>query len=114
MVSLAWGATGWAAGTLLRSAVGAFALILVWTTIVQLQLDQYATMMPKVARAVYDVQPDAATNTVTLLFGQVSYYGGPRPPSVRSRRCWPSPSWPPTPWPSSPCRSSLTRRRDIM
>jgi hypothetical protein len=33
--------------------------------------------MPTVARAVYDVLPDAATNTVTLLFGQVSYYGGP-------------------------------------
>jgi len=40
-------------------------------------LDYYATLMPKAARAIYDVLPDAATNTATLLFGQVNYdYGG--------------------------------------
>ncbi len=76
VVSLAWGALGWTAGTVLKSATGAFALMLLWTTIVQIQLDQYATEMPKVARAVYDVLPDAATNTVAQLLGQVNY-GGP-------------------------------------
>jgi hypothetical protein len=50
--------------------------MLLWTTIVEVQLDYYATLMPKVARAVYDVLPDAATNTVALRFGQVNY-GGP-------------------------------------
>ena len=75
-MSLTWGAVGWAAGTVLRSAVGAFAVILLWTTVVQAQLDYYATLMPRAARAVYDVLPDAATNTVALLFGQVNY-GGP-------------------------------------
>jgi len=76
VVSLAWGAAGLTAGTVLRSATGAFAVMLVWTTIVQIQLDYYATMMPRAARVVYDLLPDAATNTVTLLFGQVNY-GGP-------------------------------------
>ena len=71
IVSLTWGAVGWAAGAVLRSAVGAFAVILLWTTVVQAQLDYYATLMPRAARAVYDVLPDAATNTVALLFGQV-------------------------------------------
>jgi ABC-2 type transport system permease protein len=76
IVSLAWGAVGWTAGTVLKSAAGAFAVMLLWTTIVQVQLDYYATMMPGAARAVYDLLPDAATNTVALLFGQVNY-GGP-------------------------------------
>ncbi len=31
--------------------------------------------MPKAARAVYDLLPDAATNTLTLVFGQISYNG---------------------------------------
>ena len=76
VVSLAWGAAGWTAGTVLKSAAGAFAAMLLWTTIVQVQLDYYATLMPRAARAVYDLLPDAATNTVALLFGQVDY-GGP-------------------------------------
>jgi ABC-2 type transport system permease protein len=76
IVSLAWGALGWAAGTVFKSATGAFAAMLLWTTIVQVQLDYYATFMPKAARAIYDALPDAATNTVALLFGQVNY-GGP-------------------------------------
>ncbi len=75
-VSLAWGALGWAAGTVFKSATGAFAAMLLWTTIVQTQLDYYATLMPRAARAIYDALPDAATNTVALLFGQVNY-GGP-------------------------------------
>jgi ABC-2 type transport system permease protein len=76
VVSLAWGAAGWTAGALLKSTAAAFAVMLLWTTIVEVQLDYYATLMPKVARAVYDVLPDAATNTVALRFGQVNY-GGP-------------------------------------
>jgi ABC-2 type transport system permease protein len=75
LVSLTWGAVGWTAGTVLRSAAGAFAAMLLWATIVQVKLDQYAIMMPKAARAVYDLLPDAATNTVALLFGQVSRLG---------------------------------------
>lgn len=76
VLSLAWGSAGWAAATALKSAAGAFAFMLLWTTIVQGQLDYYATLMPKAGRAVYDVLPDAATNTVALLFGQINY-GGP-------------------------------------
>jgi hypothetical protein len=76
LVSLAWGAAGWTAGTVVKNAAGAFAVMLLWTTIVQVQLDYYATMMPKAAHLIYDLLPDAATNTVALLFGQVNY-GGP-------------------------------------
>jgi ABC-2 type transport system permease protein len=76
IVSLAWGAVGWTAGTLLRNAAGAFAAILLWTTIVQLQLDQFAPEMPGPVHAVYDLLPDAATSTVTNLFGQAGYFGG--------------------------------------
>jgi len=75
LVSLAWGAAGWAAGTVLSSAAAAFAAILLWTTIVQEQLDYYATLMPKAARAVYDLLPDAATSTLALIDGQISYNG---------------------------------------
>jgi ABC-2 type transport system permease protein len=76
VVSLAWGAVGWTAGTVLKSTAAAFAAMLLWTTIVEVQLDYYASEMPKAARAVYDILPDAATNTVALRFGQVDY-GGP-------------------------------------
>ena len=69
VVSLAWGAAGWTAGTLLKSAAGAFAVILLWTTVVQLQLDQFATELSGPLRTIYDVLPDASTNTVTNLFG---------------------------------------------
>jgi len=69
VVSLAWGAAGWTAGTLLKSATGAFAAILLWTTVVQLQLDQFAMELSGPLRAIYDVLPDASTNTVTNLFG---------------------------------------------
>ncbi len=69
VVSLAWGAVGWTAGTLLKSAVGAFAVIMLWTTIVQLQLDQFATEVSGPLRALYDLLPDASTDTVTNLFG---------------------------------------------
>ncbi len=72
IVSLAWGAAGWTAGTLLKSATGAFAALLLWITVVQSQLDQYATEMPGLLRTVYDMLPDASTNTVTTLFGQVN------------------------------------------
>ncbi|HEX8007892.1 MAG TPA: hypothetical protein VF482_15860 [Trebonia sp.] len=75
VVSLAWGAAGWTAGTVLKSAAGAFAVMLLWTTIVQGQLDYYATMMPKAVRAIYDLLPNAATNTVAVLFGQANYQG---------------------------------------
>jgi hypothetical protein len=76
VVSMAWGAVGWTAGTLLKSAAGAFAVILLWATVVQLQLDLFAPEMPGPVHAVYDVLPDAATSTVTNLFGQAGYFGG--------------------------------------
>jgi len=69
VVSLAWGAAGWTAGTLLKSATGAFAAMLLWVTIVQLQLDQFATELSGPLRTIYDLLPDASTNTVTNLFG---------------------------------------------
>jgi len=75
LVSLAWGAAGWTAGTVLNSAAAAFAAILLWTTIVQGQLNYYATLMPKAVRAVYDLLPDAATNTLALIDGQISWNG---------------------------------------
>jgi hypothetical protein len=69
VVSLAWGAAGWTTGTLLKSATGAFAAMLLWTTVVQLQLDQAAQELSGSLRTIYDVLPDASTNTVTDLFG---------------------------------------------
>jgi ABC-2 type transport system permease protein len=75
LVSLAWGALGWTIGTVLNSAAAAFAGLLLWTVIIQGQLDYYATLMPRAIRAVYDLLPDAATNTLTLVDGQISYNG---------------------------------------
>ena len=69
VLSAAWAAVGWTAGTLLRSATAAFAVILLWATIVQLQLDQFATELSGPLRALYDLLPDAATNTLTNLYG---------------------------------------------
>jgi hypothetical protein len=75
LVGLAWGAPGWTAGTALNSAAAAFAGLLLWTVIIQGQLDYYATLMPRAVRAVYDLLPDAATNTLTFVDGQISYNG---------------------------------------
>jgi ABC-2 type transport system permease protein len=69
VISTAWAAAGWTAGTLLRSATAAFAVILLWATIVQLQLDQLASEFTGPLRALYDLLPDAATNTLTNLYG---------------------------------------------
>jgi hypothetical protein len=46
-----------------------------WATIVQLQLDQVATEFARPLRAAYDLLPDAATNTLTGLFGFPSVDG---------------------------------------
>jgi hypothetical protein len=46
IVSLVWGAVGWS-GTVLKSAAVAIAVMLLWTKIVQVQVDYYATMMPE-------------------------------------------------------------------
>jgi len=59
----------------LNSAAAAFAGLLLWTVIIQGQLDYYATLMPRAARAVYDLLPDAATSTLTLVDGQISFNG---------------------------------------
>ncbi len=75
LVAATWAVAGWAAGTLLRSATAAFAVIVLWAMIVQLQLDQVATEFARPLRAVYDVLPDAATNTLTGLFGFPSVDG---------------------------------------
>lgn len=45
-MSLAWRAVGWT-GTVLKSVAVAIAVMLLWTTIVQVQVDCYATMTPK-------------------------------------------------------------------
>jgi ABC-type transport system involved in multi-copper enzyme maturation permease subunit len=76
LVSTTWAALGWTAGTLLRSATAAFAVIVLWATIVQLQLDQVATEFARPLRAAYDLLPDAATSTITGLFGFPSVDGG--------------------------------------
>jgi ABC-2 type transport system permease protein len=75
LVSTTWTVLGWTAGTLLRSATAAFAVIVLWASIVQLQLDQVATEFARPLRAAYDLLPDAATNTVTGLFGFPSVDG---------------------------------------
>ena len=75
IIGLAWGAIGWTTATILRGATAAFAVILLWTTIVQLPLDQYATEMPRLGRLIYDLLPDAASNTLSYLYGQVNAYG---------------------------------------
>jgi ABC-2 type transport system permease protein len=77
VISTAWAAAGWTAGTLLRSATAAFAVILLWATIVQLQLDQLAIEFTGPLRALYDLLPDAATNTLTNLYGFANSQGNP-------------------------------------
>jgi ABC-type transport system involved in multi-copper enzyme maturation permease subunit len=77
VIAAAWAAAGWTAGTLLRSATAAFAVILLWATIVQLQLDQLASEFTGPLRALYDLLPDAATNTLTNLYGFAESQGTP-------------------------------------
>ena len=77
LIGLAWGAAGWMTATVLKSAAGAFAVILLWNTVLQVQVDQYATEMPRAVRVLYDVLPEAATNTLAYFYGQVGY-GGPQ------------------------------------
>jgi len=75
VIGVAWTAVGWTVATALRSATAAFALILVWSTIVQFQLDSFSTELSGPIRTLYELLPDASSDTISNLFGQVTVYG---------------------------------------
>jgi hypothetical protein len=79
LIAAAWGLTGWAAATWLRSATAAFGAILLWYTVLQSSLDQFVIVLAGPMRVLYDLLPDAATNTLSFLYGYVNYYGGSLP-----------------------------------
>jgi len=75
VIGVAWTAVGWTLATVLRSATGAFAVLLVWSTIAQFELDSFSTELTGALRVLYELLPDASSNTISNLFGQVTVYG---------------------------------------
>jgi ABC-type transport system involved in multi-copper enzyme maturation permease subunit len=73
LVGLAWGAAGWAVATVLRSTTAAFAAILLFSTLVEAQLDQLSTELTGAMRTLYELLPDASSNTLSFMYGQVDY-----------------------------------------
>lgn len=71
IVGLAWGVAGWTVATVLRSTAAAFAVILLFSTLVEAQLDQLSTELSGALRTVYELLPDASSNTLSFMFGQV-------------------------------------------
>ena len=69
LVSLAYGAAGWALGTLFRSAGGAIAAVLLWSVVLQPTLDNLAAQFHGTLQTIYDILPDASTNSLARLFG---------------------------------------------
>jgi ABC-2 type transport system permease protein len=69
LVALAWAALGMLLGALFRNATGPAAILLFWTVFLQLPLDNVASGLTGVLRNLYDLLPDAGTNTLTGMFG---------------------------------------------
>jgi ABC-2 type transport system permease protein len=74
LVAFAWGALGMLLGVLFRNATGPAAVFLLWTVFLQVQLDQVATTITGPLRTLYNLLPDAGTNTLTGLFGSTTPY----------------------------------------
>jgi ABC-2 type transport system permease protein len=79
LIALAWSLTGWAAATWFRSTTAAFGAILLWYMVLQSSLDQFVIEISGPLRDLYDLLPDAATNTFSFFYGYVNYDGGGPP-----------------------------------
>jgi ABC-2 type transport system permease protein len=77
LIAWAWAATGWFLAVLFRSATAAFGIGMLWNLVIQSQLDYFVLEVKGPFRILYDLLPDASTNTMSQLFGYVNYYGGP-------------------------------------
>ena len=72
MLGLAYTAVGLTFGAWLRSATAATGAVLLWAVIIQPSIEYFAVQLHGVILQLYDILPDAATNTVINLDGNPS------------------------------------------
>ena len=75
IMCLAYAAVGLTLGIWLRSATAGIAAVLLWAVVIQPSIEQFATQLHGAVLRLYDILPDAATNTVANLAGSPNLYG---------------------------------------
>ena len=75
VMCLAYAAVGLTLGVWLRSATAGVAAVLLWAVVIQPSIEGFATLLHGAVLRVYDILPDAATNTVVNLAGSPNLYG---------------------------------------
>jgi ABC-2 type transport system permease protein len=69
VLSLAYTAVGWTLGIWLRSASAAIGAVLLWAVVAQPSIEIIATQLHGVFLKIYEILPDAGTNTLVNLYG---------------------------------------------
>jgi hypothetical protein len=69
VLSLAYAAVGWTLGIWLRSASAAIGAVLLWVVVVQPSIEVIANQLHGVFLKIYEILPDAGTNTLVNLYG---------------------------------------------
>ena len=72
VMCLAYAAVGLTLGIWLRSATAGIAAVLLWAVVLQPSIENFAPLLHGAALRLYDILPDAATNTVVNLAGSPS------------------------------------------
>jgi hypothetical protein len=82
VLALAYAAVGWTLGIWLRSASAAFGAVLLWFVVAEPTIEFFALQLHGVILRIYDILPDAGTNTLLRLYGVgVSVWSPPFPTS---------------------------------
>jgi hypothetical protein len=81
VLSLAYAAAGWTLGIWLRSAAAAIGAVLVWVLVAQPSIEYFAVQLHGVILRIYEILPDAGTNTLVNLYGSpdLALYGSTFP-----------------------------------
>jgi hypothetical protein len=72
LLGLAYAAVGLTLGVWLRSATAGIGAVLLWAVVVEPSIEYFAVQLHGVILRLYDILPDAATNTVINLEGNPS------------------------------------------
>jgi hypothetical protein len=72
VLSLAYAAVGWTLGIWLRSASAAIGAVLVWAVVAEPSIEYISLQLHGVLLRIYDILPDAGTNTLVNLDGSTT------------------------------------------
>ena len=75
IMCLAYAAVGLTLGIWLRSATAGVAAVLLWAVVIQPSIEGFAPLLHGAVLRLYEILPDAATNTVVNLAGSPNLYG---------------------------------------